>query len=141
MKKPFFSKGPHNILFAAGIVGCLFFLEALFHQMYLEYDFRVLAIETKCEQPLNNRCIYKYSVKHKDGSVSKVELDGYLFREEELAVGNSIKKEKFSFEYLVNGERTVWGFANYFLLIFFASISSLWIWRHLTTKRIAQRDR
>jgi hypothetical protein len=135
MGKPFLVKGPHNVLLVAGLVGGLFFLGALFQQLFFEYDFRIMAIELKCQQPLNNRCIYEYSVMRKDGSLSKVELDGYMFRREELAVGNSIKKNKFSFEYQVNGERMVWGFADYYLWILLLSFCTLGLWRYLTPKR------
>jgi hypothetical protein len=110
MRKPFFLKGPHNILLVAGIVGCLFLLKVLFDQLYSEYDFKILAIELNCQQPLNNRCTYEYSVKRKDGSLSKIGLSGYMFRSEELVVGNSIAKNKFSFGYQVNGEKSTWGF-------------------------------
>lgn len=128
-------KGPHNILFVASIVGVLFFLAALFHQLCFEYDFKILAIEIKCEQPLNNRCIYEYSVESKDGFLGKIELDGYMFRSEELVVGNSIKKNKLSFEYQVNGKKMVWGFGSRYLMILFFSLLALGLWRYLTPKQ------
>jgi hypothetical protein len=87
MKKIFFIKGPHNILFVAGIVSALFCLEGLFDELYFECDFRILAIGLKCQQPLNNRCVYEYSVVHKDGSLRTIELNCYVFMQEELVVG------------------------------------------------------
>lgn len=136
MRKQLFIKGPHNILFVAGIVGLLFFLGALFNQLNFECDFSILSIETKCQQPLNNRCIYEYSVKSKSGLLSKIGLDGNLFVSEDLAVGKSIQKNKFSFVYQVDGKRTNWTFANYYLGIFFISILAFGLWRYLTFKAV-----
>ncbi|MET3109548.1 hypothetical protein AAKU58_004405 [Oxalobacteraceae bacterium GrIS 1.18] len=137
MNQSLFIKGPHNILFILGIVGCLFFVEALVHQMYLDYDFQILDIKLKCEQPLNNRCVYEYMVRNKNNSINKIELDGFMFKKEELEVGYFIKKEKFSFEYRINGENKVWGFAKYHLLILLASFSALVFWVILSRKLVA----
>lgn len=132
MRKPFFVTGSHNILLVASIVGCLIFLAAVFHQLYSDYEIRILAIENVCEQPLNNRCQYLYLVEHKDRTLSKISFDIYMFRKDELAVGNSIKKDKFSFEYQLNGNKMVWGFASHYLSILFFSLLALGLWRCLT---------
>jgi hypothetical protein len=133
MRKPFFVTGPHNILFVAGIVGCLFFLQAIFHLWYFECEIRILSIELVCQQPLNNRCQYEYLGQYKDGTLSKVDL-AYMFRRDELAIGDSVKKDKFSFEYQLNGKKIVWEFANHYLSILFFSLLVLGLWRYLTSK-------
>lgn len=133
MRKPFFVTGLHNFFFVAGIVGCLIFLQAIFHQWYFESEIRILAIELVCEQPLNNRCQYEYLGQHKDGTVSKVDL-AYMFKRAELAIGDSVKKDKFGFEYQLNGEKMVWGFASHYLSILFFSLLALGLWRYLTPK-------
>lgn len=134
MRKPFFVTGPHNIVFVAAIVGCLICSAALFHQWYFESEIRILAVENACEQPLNNRCQYEYLAEHKDGTLSRISFDIYMFRKDELAVGSSIKKSKFSFEYQMNGRKMAWGFAGHYLKILFFSLLALGLWRYLTPK-------
>jgi hypothetical protein len=138
MRKPFFVSGPHNLLFVAGIVGCLICLRGVFLQLTYEYDFKVLAIGLKCQQPLNNRCVYEFSVMLKDGSVDEIQLEGYMFRHEEVAVGNTIKKGKFSFGYQVNGKRMNWAFAVNYLWVFLFSLSALGLWRNVTPTKTGE---
>lgn len=111
------------------------FLSAIFNQLNFECNFSILAIDIKCQQPLNNRCIYEYSVKNKDDLVRKIELDGNMFGTEDLAVGKSIQKEKFSFEYQVDGKKMVWRFANYYFWILSFSAMAFGLWRYLTLRR------
>ena len=133
MRKPFFVAGLHNILLVAGIVGCLIFLQATFHTWYFECEIRILEIELVCQQPLNNRCQYEYFGEYKDGTLSKIDF-AYLFGTGELTVGDSVKKNKFSFEYQLNGKKMVWEFASHYLKILFFSLLALGLWRYLTPK-------
>lgn len=133
MRKPFFVTGLHNLFFAAGIVGCLIFLQATFHTWYFECEIRILKIELVCQQPLNNRCQYEYFGEHKDGTLSKIDF-AYLFGTGELTVRDSVKKDKFSFEYQLNGKKMVWGFASHYFSILFFSLLALGSWRYLTPK-------
>lgn len=128
IQKPLFVKGAHNVLLVAFVAGLLLSLTALFRQLYAELDFTILAVETKCEKPLNNRCVYEYIVKRSDGALNKVEFDGHMFRPDELAVGNSIAKRKFEFSYRVNGLEKSWDFAIWFVTLAFFSLLFLGLW-------------
>ena len=138
MRKPFFVTGLHNFFFAAGIVGCFIFLQAALHTWYFECEIRVLKIELVCQQPLNNRCQYEYLGEYKDGTLSKIDF-AYLFRTGELTVGDSVKKDKFSFEYQLNRKKMVWEFASHYLSILFFSLVALGLWRYLTLKILRSR--
>ena len=131
MRKPLFVTGLHNFFFAAGVVGCFIFLQAVFHQFYFECEIRILSIELVCQQPLNNRCQYGYWGKHKDGTLRKFDLS-YMFRRDELSVGDSVKKEKFGFVYQLNRKKMVWGVAGHYLKILAFSLLALGLWRYLT---------
>ena len=132
MRKPFFVTGPHNALLVAGIVGFLFFFDGIISAFNVGYDMRILEVQPVCEQPLNNRCVYQYSVEQGNGTLSKIKLPGYMFSDSELAVGNKIKKSRYSFEYQVNEKLVSWGFSGHYLTIFVLSLFALSLWRYST---------
>ena len=140
MNKPFFSSGLHNILLAVSILGFGICFEALFHQMFIAYDLKILAIENVCEKPLNNRCQYEYSIRNSDGISHKMSFGIYRFMDDELVVGNSIDKKKFSFKYKVNGKEKIWPFAGRYIVILLASLSMLALWRNLTARLWAREN-
>jgi hypothetical protein len=47
---------------------------------------------------------FEYLGQYKDGTLSKVDL-AFMFRRDELVIGGSVKKDKFSFEYQLNGKK------------------------------------
>ncbi len=132
--------GPHNIFFVAGIIGFLICLEGLFCELYFDYDIRILGVQLICEQPLNNRCFYQYLVKQGDGTLNRVKFHGYMFRDNELVVGNTIKKDKLSFEYQVNGSKVSWEFAGHYVTILLFSVLVFALWRRLTPRPMAPKD-
>ena len=132
IRKRYFVTGPHNILLVGSIVGCLYFFYGVISAFVVDYDMRILNVQTICEQPLNNRCVYQYSIDKGDGSLNNIEFTGYLFRDSELVVGNQIKKSKFSFVYQVNGNIVSWGYAWHYLTFFIFSIFALVLWRYST---------
>lgn len=100
--------------------------------MLIAYDFKILAIENVCEKPLNNRCQYEYLIKNRDGISHKMSFSIYRFEDDELVVGNSIEKKKFSFKYKVNGNEVNWPFAGRYIVFLLTSFSMLALWRYLT---------
>ena len=132
MRKPFFVTGPHNVLLAASIVGCLFSFDGVISTFRVDYDIRIMEVKSVCEQPLNNRCVFQYSVEQGNGTLNKINLPGYMFRDSELAAGNKIKKSRFSFEYRVNDKLVSWGFVGHYLTILALSLLALGLWRYLT---------
>ena len=135
LTKPFFLTGLHNFFFVAGITGCLICLQAIFHQWYFECEIRIFSIELVCQQPLNNRCQYKYIGQYKDGTLSQVDL-AYMLRRDELAIGDSVKKNKFSLVYQLNGKKMFWEFISHYLIILFFSLLALGLWRYLTLEQV-----
>lgn len=134
MKNPLFVSGPHNLFLGAGIAACLISIQAIFHQWHSDYEFRILAIDQVCQQPLNNRCQYEYTAQHKDGTISKVDFV-YMIERKEVEVGNSIRKEKFQFEYILNEKNMAWSSARHYLSVLFFGILALGFWRFLTMKK------
>ena len=133
MSKPYFVGGLHNVLFAAGIGGLLICACVIFRQWFLECDIQISAIDLVCQYPLNNRCGYEYLGVDKKGVFSKVDL-AYTFRRDELAMGDLVKKEKFSFTSQLNGRGVVWEFEVQYLAGLVLSLLVLGLWRILTLK-------
>jgi len=127
MPKKLFEVGPHNILLGVGLIGCLIFCYGVFDVLWSELDVRIVKKETVCEQPLNNRCRYQYLVEH-DGQHQSISVSGYVFDPEDLVVGNSVKKGRFSFQYKVNGYTKTWPFAADCIGILLFSFLALGLW-------------
>lgn len=128
MPKSLFEKGPHNLLLCLGIIGCIFFLYAVSDALYTELDARIVARETICAQPLNNRCRYQYTVRLRDGQQAKLEGSGFFFDPNDWVAGNVILKKKFSFVYSVNGEKKNWSFALNFIWLLLCSLLAFCLW-------------
>lgn len=131
-RKPFFVTGPHNALLAAGVIGCIFFFDGVISAFGVDYNMRILDVQSVCEQPLNNRCAYQYLVEQGGGTLNKINFPGYMFRDSELVVGNKIQKSRFSFEYQVNDKLVHWSFACHYVTILVLSLFVLGLWRYST---------
>ena len=129
-------KGKHNILLVIGYF-CLFFsYDITYYSIFVDYDFSVLSKEYVCEQPLNNRCEYEFLISNKNGDVNKSNLITFVFNLDELAIGNSLKKSKFSFKYYINGTKFTFGLYQYFwFTCFFSGLLILGLWCYLTCKK------
>jgi hypothetical protein len=127
MPKNIFEAGPHNILLGVGLIGCSIFCYGVFDVLRSELDVRVVGKQTICEQPLNNRCRYQYSVEH-DGQHQIISVSGYVFDSDDLVVGNSVKKGQFSFKYKVNGYTKIWSFAADYIGILLFSFLAFGLW-------------
>jgi hypothetical protein len=139
MNKSFFVQGPHNILLMAGILGCLMCIPALLNQWYFDSEVRILAIENVCQQPLNNRCQREYLVEHKDKTLSKISSSFFSFKSDDLAVGDSLTKHRFSFGYQVNGKAPTFGYTRRDSAILFLSLLALGLWRYFSLRKRRSR--
>lgn len=128
-------KGKHNILLVIGFF-CLFSsYDITYYSIFLDYDFRVLSTKYVCEQPLNNRCGNEFLISNKNGDVNNSSVIAFPFNLDELAIGNYIKKSKFSFMYYANGTKFTFGLYQYFwFTCFFSGLLILGLWCYLTCK-------
>jgi len=128
ISKQYFETGPHNILLFFSIIGFLIFLYATFNAFSSQLDIRIVSRETVCAQPLNNRCRYQYTVKETDGRQGPLLVSGFVYDADDLIAGNSIRKERYSFQYEVNGHPKFWPFATSVGGILLLSIAALALW-------------
>lgn len=107
--KLFFATGPHNMGYYVAFVVWIGSLSMATGQFCSSEEFTVLARSTECEQPLNNRCSNHFRIRDSGGLERAFEgLTAFRARESDLAVGNSIQKHRFHFDYLVNGQQATW---------------------------------
>ena len=134
MRRIVFVDGLHNVFFIAAVVGAILTLTSLSIQYYSTFDFVILKIDRICEQPLNNRCVDHYLVKRENDPYETLTISAYKFRESELAVGNSFKKNRFTFEYWVNGRKVQWGYLTLHIAgMILSSLVFVW-WQYLSRK-------
>jgi len=129
-----FVEGLHNAIFIASAVGILFSTISLITHIFSEFDFTVLKIETICEKPLNNRCVDHYSVINKNGASVDLTLSAYKLRPNEVVVGNSLKKDRFSLEYWVNGKKVQWEYFFLHIMVITMSVLCFIWWQYLSRK-------
>lgn len=141
MAKSYFVTGPHNALFAAAIVLLIIATINLYNQSQLEIDAEIVAIEKKCQQPLNNRCMSIFTMKNKYGSTNQTNRLGIGYPSTDIKIGNWIKKDKFNLHYQVNGVIKDDGDDIDFLLTMLASLVALVLWRILTPRRVMPTSR
>ena len=132
MSKHLFKNGYHNLFLAAAIFCSFVFFEELSNDLLSSYDMKILKVELVCEQPLNNRCDYQYWVQGNEGKNSRIQINGNLFGFDELVAGNTIKKNKFSFAYEVNGQESKSKSVTYLFRILLVILVLLSVWRYLT---------
>ena len=127
MHQPFYVSGPHNIGYLFAIVPWIFITVGTCSHWLSGGDFTVLARQEQCEQPLNNRCSYRYQFQKSDGQRYESDVGFPMFGGdfETYAIGNSIEKKRFTLAYTVNGHQVAWlpdrlliGFSLFGLLTF-----------------------
>lgn len=127
--KSFFIDGPHNLIFAFSvlllIVPVFFFFRYLVH----EANFAILTITKVCQQPLNNRCNNVYGIQDQAGHKDNISIEGYIFRDEELLIGNSILKKAFRLKYYLNGKLAFWAFYGGSLMSIVTGLAGIFVWR------------
>ena len=123
-----FVKGAHNLLLYIGVAILGLCLYGVLNVFWTGLDAQVLARESVCEQPLNNRCQYLYTLRKPDGEQLKTAMSAYIFDASDLAIGNYLKKNKFSFGYEVNGQKKSWPFFLHYLYLLLVSVFALGLW-------------
>jgi hypothetical protein len=108
--KPVFVVGPHNAGYYIAFIVWIACLVMTTGQFLSNDKFTVVSQTIECEQPLNNRCSNRVRVRDSDG----VERDhhgltGFRASADDLAVGNSLEKHRFHFDYRVNDQQAAWG--------------------------------
>ena len=133
MKLTVFVAGVHNVFLAACAAGCVIFLQGVSHQWLFECNVKIVAINYVCQQPLNNRCQYEYIGQGRNGAVGTVDFN-YMAGRDQLAESDWVTKEKFGFDYRLNGQKMTWRSWSYYLRILFFGVISLFVWRYLTVR-------
>ncbi len=123
-----FEYGFHNVFLVIAIIMLGVSFNSTQKMFLFECNDKIVSKELVCEQPLNNRCQFIYTLVSNEGQETKTDLLDYALQNTEAIVGNKIAKPKFSFSYQVNGEKKYWSYWPWVLKIFIPGLVFLRLW-------------
>ena len=94
---------------------------------FFDYEVDGIIVENKlvCEQPLNNRCSYNTKVRLPD---NKIETLKGGFENKDTQIGASIKKRRFSFDYVADNNTVRFPFLWHHLRISLLGLVFILFW-------------